>query len=131
MKARRTHYLRTALACAFVFGVTACDERSSTAPVANSQAFVATKRVERLVVNADLVTLRLGERAAIELAGESVFEGAEVWTSDDQSIAQVDSEGHITARAVGTTTITVAAGKKTTDVLVTVLPAEEQHEVDQ
>jgi len=131
MTARRTHYRRTALVCALVFGVTACDEQSATTPLAQTQAPAVAERIARLVVSADLVTLRAGEHAAIQLAGESVFEGKETWSTDDENIAQVDNEGHITAFGVGTTTITVAAGKKTTDVLVTVLPAERQAEVAQ
>jgi hypothetical protein len=45
-----------------------------------------------------------------------------LWSSDDASIADVDSRGMIVARGVGSTTVTVSEAGKATDILVTVVP---------
>jgi len=52
-------------------------------------------------------------------------EGADktvTWSSSDESVATVDSDGKVTAKAVGTTNITAKAGDKSAKCLVVVLP---------
>jgi hypothetical protein len=119
--------LRHALfSCLLLAGATACnDDMTSTAPALPGQPSTTLARIS---VTNDLITLRAGERATIELPGDVNSTEAHAWTSDNAQIAQVDADGTISGLAVGTTTITVSSDGKSTDVLVTVLPAEETSE---
>ena len=85
------------------------------------------------MVASDLVTLKTGDHVEISVPGASTTSARLLWSSDDASIADVDNAGVITARSVGSTTITVSEAGKATDILVTVLPADVTNgtEVDQ
>ena len=120
---RRTNVRRGVATCLLLFSAVACQEQSAsaTSPVST----VPSQRVARLTVSSDLITLHEGDRVEVQLAGASAHEVRSVWSSDDPKIAAVDASGVIVANDVGSTTITVAADGKATDVFVTVLPADQ------
>ncbi|MCC7054124.1 MAG: Ig-like domain-containing protein [Gemmatimonadaceae bacterium] len=75
-----------------------------------------------MLVTSDLVTLHVGETASIRLAAAADQAANRRWATDDPAIADVDMAGTITGKETGSTTVTVTAGDRTTDILVTVLP---------
>ncbi len=121
--ARHSSYARRSAAALLLFVAVACDDQTSIAPVAASAAGTGPS-VARLMVASDLVTLKTGDQVEIDLPGASPANARLLWSSDDASIADVDNAGVITARNVGSTTVTVSEAGKATDILVTVLPAD-------
>jgi len=131
-KARHGSIARSAIAFMLLVSVVGCDDETSMSPVTSGQ--VSSTSIVRLTVTSDIVTLKMGESVEIALADSSASAGRHLWSSDDASIADVDNAGIITARKVGSTTITVSEAGKATDILVTVLPIESTtgvHEADQ
>jgi hypothetical protein len=116
-------FARRAVAALFLLlGTTACDEQNSLVPP--SMAAQTSAPVARITVTSDLLTLRAGEVVEILVPG-GLDPAAQVrWSSDDASIAEVDASGTISARSVGTTTVTVSEAGKATDILVTVMPTD-------
>ena len=116
-------YSRRALATfALLFGAVACDDRDSLSPIAGPAGVNAP--LARITVTSDLVTLKKGDMFEITLPGAADPAALLLWSSDDASIAEVDSRGMIVARGVGSTTVTVSEAGKATDILVTVLPTD-------
>lgn len=120
--ARHSSFSRRAAATLLLFVAVACDDQASMAPVAASTG--ASAPLTRLMVASDLVTLKTGDQVEIALPGAAPTNARLLWSSDDASIADVDNAGVITARGVGSTTVTVSEAGKATDILVTVLPAD-------
>ena len=129
--ARHSPHLRRIAMSVLLFTAVACDDQMSSSPVATSPT--SSVSLARLMVASDLVTLKTGDHVEISIPGASVTSARLLWSSDDASIADVDNTGVITARNVGSTTITVSEAGKATDILVTVLPADVTNgtEVDQ
>ena len=129
--ARHSCQSRRAAISLLLFISVACDDQMSSSPVATSPT--SSVSLARLMVASDLVTLKTGDHVEISIPGESTTSARLLWSSDDASIADVDNAGVITARSVGSTTITVSEAGKATDILVTVLPADVTNgtEVDQ
>ena len=116
-------YSRRAIATfALLFGAVACDDRDSLSPIAGAARVNAP--LARITVTSDLVTLKQGDVFEITLPGAADPAALLLWSSDDASIADVDSRGMIVARGVGSTTVTVSEAGKATDILVTVLPTD-------
>lgn len=116
-------YPRRAIASlALLFAAVACDDRDSLSPIAGSAQVNAP--LARLTVTSDLVTLKRGDVIEVTLPNVSDPTARLNWSSDDASIADVDSRGQIIALGVGTTTVTVSEAGKATDILVTVLPSD-------
>ena len=114
-------YSRRAIATlALLFGAVACDDRDSLSPIAGPARVDAP--LARITVTSDLVTLTKGDMFEITLPGVTDPAALLLWSSDDASIAEVDSRGMIVARGVGSTTVTVSEAGKATDILVTVVP---------
>ena len=104
-----------------LFGAVGCDDRDSLSPTAGPARVDAP--LARITVTSDLVTLKKGDVFEISLPGATDSPARLQWSSDDASIADVDSRGLIVARGVGSTTVTVSEAGKATDILVTVVPA--------
>lgn len=69
--------------------------------------------------------LRIGKSEVRLHAGETVKVGSNIsaqWSSDDDFIASVDSEGNITGHHVGSTSVVAAAGGNSRKCLVEVVP---------
>ena len=114
-------YSRRAIATlALLLGAVACDDRDSLSPIAGPARVNAP--LARITVTSDLVTLTKGDMFEITLPGVTDPAALLQWSSDDASIADVDSRGMIVARGVGSTTVTVSEAGKATDILVTVVP---------
>ena len=79
-------------------------------------------------LNKTILTLTLGgtETLIATIQPADTFDKTVTWTSSDEAVATIDSEGLVTAIAIGTTTITATCGKvsATCDVTVNPIPAE-------
>lgn len=73
------------------------------------------------------LTLKIGRNATLTatVAPEEATDKGVTWSSDDETVATVDSDGVVTAVAEGTATVTVTTddGGKTASCAVTVIPA--------
>lgn len=125
----------------------AADKKSFTTKEINDgkEVLVTYTRIDKAPANATLVITVAGSDVAVTevkitstvtevTAGETITLTAEVspdnatdktitWTSNNESIATVDSTGKVTGVAAGTATITAKAGEKTDSVDVTVKAA--------
>ena len=122
MAARNTLHGRTAILCVLCTAMVACSSvEDLSAP--KPRSVVPSYHV---AVDNDFLILHLGERAAVRVRGASEGSLAVSWRAEDVAIATVDSHGTITARSVGSTTVTVGTDGVSTDVVVTVLPASDE-----
>lgn len=124
MSATRGLPTTAAIGLLLLVSLTACTDAATTGLPDGLSASVGTSTgaPSRVLVTTDLVTLRVGESARVALAGESEATSTRQWATDNARIATVDLAGTITGRAVGSTTVAVTSGTRTTDILVTVLP---------
>ncbi|QDG52671.1 tandem-95 repeat protein [Persicimonas caeni] len=96
---------------------------------ATASITVVEGEVDTVTVEPSAVTLIVGETqtltaTALNEAGEEISDPQVTWTSDDESIATVDTDGTVTAVAAGQTTITatVEGVQATVDVEVQLVP---------
>jgi hypothetical protein len=97
-------------------GAAACDQTPVSLPEA-----------ENIVVTPANSEVMLGEATTVsaqvvDQRGNVVRDAQPTWTSADPSVAGVTSDGFVTARSVGSTTLTASYGGLTSSVEVTVVP---------
>ena len=105
-----------------IFITTACG-RTNTATVTVTPAPIAVTSVALTDCDADTPLVIGGTRQlTATVLPKNATNHAVIWTSDNTSIATVDNDGLVTARAAGTTTITVITtdGGRTAACVVTV-----------
>ena len=73
---------------------------------------------EALTLDREELELQVGESVQLNAAKPGA-----VWFSSNESVAQVDDAGNVTALAEGTAIITAALGEEKAECLITVLPA--------
>ncbi len=73
----------------------------------------------------DIVTLSVGQQVVIDLSDTQDAESAQ-WSVDNAEVAYVSQDGTIHAAGVGSTTVTVTAGGRASDVVVSVLPSSDE-----
>ncbi|MDE6562582.1 MAG: Ig-like domain-containing protein, partial [Muribaculaceae bacterium] len=80
--------------------------------------------VESITLSVDTLDLKKGETAILTatVAPEDATDKTVTWTSDNEEVATVDSEGKVTAIALGEATITATSGEVTATCKVTVVP---------
>lgn len=118
MGARRNLVRHVAGLCTICLALTACDEQAMIDPMTTTAEIVATQ----IGVSRDLVTIREGESIRIRAADGATASREVSWSSEDESIADVDVRGTVRGVAIGTTMITVVSRNGSSDVVVTVLP---------
>ncbi len=80
------------------------------------------KEVESITLDKTSVTIVVGKSTTVKATVKpaDATNKTLTWTSSDESVATVDSNGKITAKKVGTAKITVKAGSKSKTITVTV-----------
>ena len=122
MAAHKALHGRLAILCVLCTAMAACNgvedlSAPATRPAAPSY---------RVAVDNDFLILHQGERASVRVRALSQTSLAMSWHAEDEAIASVDARGMITAKSIGSTTVTVGADGVSTDVVVTVLPASDE-----
>ena len=107
----------------------ACADFAPLEPRAHRAANEAS--LAQVALTDDIIQLHVGETSRIRLPEADEYAESPRWSTDDPSVVAVDQAGHVEARTVGSTTVTVTIGDQVSDVLVTVLPAAASDEVDQ
>lgn len=106
----RRFRLAACLFLAFVIPLAACSDDSPTAPATGGE----DGEVATVDVSPSEVDLRVGEEQPLDATPEdedgNTVSGVEIaWSSSDTSVATVDAQGTVTARAEGDATITASA----------------------
>ena len=110
---RRFRLLAAALATAAALA--ACDDDPSGPPAVDAVA--VSTAADSLVVGGKMqMSLTLRDRSGAEVSGRAV-----AWSSDNPAVAAVDSAGLVTARAMGTATITATSEGKSAGVALRVV----------
>lgn len=110
---RRFRLLAAALATAATLA--ACDDDPSGPPAVD--AVSVTTAADSLAVGGTMkLSLTLRDRSGAELSGRAV-----AWSSDNPAVAAVDSVGLVTARAMGTATVTATSEGKSAGVALRVV----------
>lgn len=79
-------------------------------------------------VNADTLSMKIGSSYKVKATGSDASKVK--WTSSDQDVASIDSDGKITAIAEGQTIITAKVKKEAVDVTLTVLGTKNKQKKD-
>lgn len=86
----------------------------------DGQEYECTVHVVKPVINKTSMELKVGKTGTLSLKNTKLKKQDIVWTSEDPSIASVDSAGKIIARSVGSTVIYTEAGGMRNECMVTV-----------
>ncbi len=92
------------------------------------QITVLPIEVTDITLSNDELTINKGESAVLTatVSPDNATDKTVTWTSDDESVATVDSEGKVTAVSVGSCNVTATAGEKSAKCKITVMsPASE------
>lgn len=87
-------------------------------PVGETDETEGAEEATPLTVSTAALTVNVGDSACVEAAGGKA--DAYEWTSSDESILTVDTDGNITPLAGGTATVTVSDGEQSASCTVTV-----------
>ncbi len=83
----------------------------------------------------ETVEIKSGEtytaQATVEMESDNMSPAKVTWSSSDSSVAQVDKNGVITARNVGSAIIKATAGEKTAEIVVTVVENPDNNKHDE
>lgn len=98
---------------------------------ASVQGYSTTKNVPfymsvtgtyKIALNVYVVNLNIGDK--VGFVGYYCADSAKVWSSSNPAVASIDSDGMVTAKAAGVTTITLSAAGQSVTAKVNVYPAD-------
>ena len=96
-------------------------EQSATCTVTVKEKIIP---VESITLDQSEKTLNIGETVTLKatVSPDNATNKSVTWSSDDEAVATVDTNGKVTAKSVGTATITATAGDKSATCTITVNP---------
>ena len=89
-----------------LFGSYANDPRIKFDKTADKSRSVDVTVYDGIAINTSSATMTLGSELQLSLTAPNPYQGEIYWISKDDSIASVDENGLITAKKIGTTTVT-------------------------